>query len=265
MSLFRHQGGSLKHLAKRFMNNSTPRQLLDFTPRKYWNHSARRINSLMRENEFDYLEIGVAYGTTLQAVGARRKVAVDPNPLFDIDLLPSNVSLFKESSDNFFENLDKAEKFHVIFLDGLHESSQLMRDIVNSLRHLHADGWMLIDDVIPCDSISAIPNIDDSYQARGVMHSEGFPWHGDCFRVLPEIFSLDFLSSYLLIYPDNPQLLLRIRDRTSCDKFLDEISIGDIKTNDLDFSEVFSSENLRKMPLFIEELLFRELQLQRES
>lgn len=259
--LFREQGGSMIHLARRFINKSTTRQLLNSTPQKYWNHSARRINALMSTEEFDYLEIGVAYGTTFQAVKAGRKVAVDPNPLFDTTLLPINVSVIKKSSDDFFESLDKAEKFHMIFLDGLHESNQLWRDVINSLRHLHTGGWILIDDIIPCDSISAIPNIDESYMVRGVKHSEGFPWHGDCFRILPEIFSLGFLTSFLVIYPDNPQLLLRVGDKEACDRFLSQITLGEFETKNFSYSDVFASDSLRNMPLYIEELLYAELQL----
>lgn len=260
--LFREQGGSLKHLAKRVIKKSTARQLLNFTPQKHWNHSARRINGLMNKREFDYLEIGVAYGTTLQAVRARKKVAVDPNPLFDTKKLPINVSVYRGNSDDFFETLDKEDKFHFIFLDGLHESTQLMRDIINAIKHIHSDGWILIDDIIPSDSISAIANIDDSYLARGVTHREGFPWHGDCFRVLSEILSLDFLGASVIIYPDNPQLLLRIKNKAACDKYLDQITLNDVKVNDLDYSDVFSSEALKEMPLYIEELLIKELQSQ---
>jgi Methyltransferase domain len=258
---FKKQGGSFIYFLKRKMINVVPRQLLNETPARYWSHSARRINNLMAGRDFRYLEVGVAYGTTLQAINASSKVGVDPNPLFDLHRLPRDVTMYVEDSDQFFKSLEPQVKYDFVFLDGLHESRQLLRDIINSLKHLDLRGWLLIDDVIPSDSISAIPDLEISYSTRGVRADQGFPWHGDCFRILPWIFQLDFLDSYLIIYPDNPQLLVRVRDSDACKRFLDTFSIENFEYSRLEYQDFFSSENLSQMPLYIEELLIKELLL----
>lgn len=259
---FRENGGSLLYFIQRRLSNSLPRQLLNATPERYWNHSARRINAIRGCEDFDYLEIGVSYGTTLQAVKARTKTAVDPLPLFDCTRLPSNTIVFQKESDVFFQELPAGKKFDFIFLDGLHEASQLTRDVINALKHLRSDGWILIDDIVPSDSISAIPDIELSYSARGVNRSEGFPWHGNCFKILPWIYEMKFLLPFLIIYPDNPQLLLKVVDWNACNEFLETTPLNEVKIHELEFSDVFDSKSLREMPLYIEEILIKEIQFE---
>ncbi len=258
---FRRDGGSLVHLIQRkVFRRKLPRQILYKTQEKYWNHSARRINTLMRRADFSYLEVGVADGTTLQAIVAKLKVGVDPHPLFDITNLPSNLEFFKSDSDSYFKELNPDVKFDFIFLDGLHEASQLLRDFLNSLRHLSKSGWILIDDVIPRDSISAIPDIQESYAVRGVHASEGYPWHGDCFKILPALLGLEFIERFIVIYPDNPQLLVRVKDWAACGHFLMQSQAALFsELEKFDFESVFSGEQLRKLPLYLEELLLKEL------
>ena len=248
------------YLIQRKLSKSMQRQLLNSTPERYWNHSARRINAIMGREEFDYLEIGVSYGTTLQAVKARTKTAVDPLPLFDCERLPLNTVVFERESDVFFREISAEKKFDFIFLDGLHEANQLMRDVFNALKHLSSDGWILIDDIVPSDSISAIPDIELSYNTRGVLRSEGFPWHGDCFKVLPWIYEMKFLLPFLIIYPDNPQLLFKVVNWNACDRFLQTYDLNDLKSYEVNFVDVFASKSLREMPLYIEEILIKEIQ-----
>lgn len=257
---FRENGGSLPYLIRRKLSKSMHRQLLNSTQERYWNHSARRINGIMETEDFEYLEIGVSYGTTLQAVKARKKTAVDPLPLFDCARLPSTTTVFQTESDIFFRELPAEKKFDFIFLDGLHEATQLTRDVINAFKHLRSDGWILIDDVVPSDSISAIPDIELSYKTRGVNRSDGFPWHGDCFKILPWIYEMDFVLPFLIIYPDNPQLLLKVVDWNACDRFLQTTFINELKIHEMEFSDVFNSKCLREMPLYIEEILIKEIQ-----
>lgn len=260
---FKKEGGSIGHLIKRKVTRNTSRQLLNGTPRKFWNHSARRINSLMTGRYFDYLEVGVAYGSTLQAVNARTKVGVDPNPLFDTNHLPKNVTIFAQDSDSFFECLKPEIEYDFIFLDGLHEAGQLYRDFINSLSRLRPNGWILIDDVIPSDSISAISSIEKSYLTRGVLASEGYPWHGDCYRILPKVFQMEFLDSFLVVYPDNPQLLVRVNNVQNCKQFLANSKFETVDFGDFEYERVFSSNLFRQMPLHIEDLLIKQLLLER--
>ena len=259
ITLFRSESGSLSYAIRRKMSRGKiPRILLNRTNSKFFNHSARRVNQIMGTKNYSYLEIGVASGTTLQCISATEKVGVDPLPLFNIAKLPKDMSFYKMTSDDYFSLLEAEKKFDFIFLDGLHEFDQLLKDFIHSLKHINLGGWILIDDVVPSDSISALPNIETSYSARGVGMNEGYPWHGDCYKILPVIFeNFSNLEAFLIIYPDNPQLLVRInQDFTNVN--LDTTSLKKQFAN-IDYFEVFSRNAFQKFPIYVEEILFKEL------
>ena len=46
-------------------------------------------------------------------------------------------------------DLSPETEFDLIFLDGLHEESQVLRDIHNSLTHLAPGGWIVVPDCNP--------------------------------------------------------------------------------------------------------------------
>lgn len=171
------------------------------------NWSVRRISAVARQfpDLVSYLEVGVEQGLTFQNVTLPMRIGVDPKPRFRLDRLPSSVDFFVGTSDAFFAQLDPAENYDVIFLDGLHTYQQTYRDLINALRHCPR-GIVLIDDVVPCDEVSAIPDKEMSFAERGRRGLFGLPWHGDVFRMLlcladhhPE---LDWVT---IIEPDNPQ------------------------------------------------------------
>lgn len=258
--LFISESGSLRYeLLRKLSMGRKPRLLLNRSNSRYYNHSARRINRIMNQKEFTYLEIGVASGTTLQSINASKKHGVDPLPLINIEKLPSEVTFSKMSSDVYFSSLDKNVEFDFIFLDGLHEIKQLLRDFFNALNHITIGGWLLIDDIVPNDSISAVSSIDESYKIRGVKKKEGFPWHGDCFKLLQFVlFNFPQIDSFLIIYPDNPQLLLKINAKIDYKDFVNEAKIEKILNQK--YIEIFSSENLKKYPIYLEEILMIELE-----
>ena len=105
-----------------------PRLLLNRTNPRYFNHTARRINRIMFDKNYKYLEIGVADGTTLQSVSSRKKHGVDPFPLFNTSRLPQGITFDTATSNSYFDSLSKDIKYDFIFLDGLHESNQLFLD-----------------------------------------------------------------------------------------------------------------------------------------
>jgi len=102
------------------------------------------INFILDNNsDFDsYLEIGVRTGFTIKKVNASVKDGVD------IVHKCRQVN-FVMSSDRFFRVINDNVKYHVIFIDGFHVYEQAMRDIDNSLRHLHPDGYVVIHDCNP--------------------------------------------------------------------------------------------------------------------
>ncbi len=149
-------------------------------------HSTRRINELLADiPDSRYLEIGLDRGHTFEDVAAHERWGVDPHPRFSMLDLPSNVRLFVTTSDDFFELLDPAVVFDVVFIDGLHVYRQVYRDLLNAFSHAGPSGTALVDDVVPVDAISAIPDLDRSISERRRRGLKGTPWHGDVFRVVP--------------------------------------------------------------------------------
>jgi hypothetical protein len=151
-------------------------------PEGLW--SPRRLNVLIRDCHFrSYLEIGVFEAETFVNVIARRRCGVDPNPLFDAVLMPRGSSFAVSTSDDFFRNLRRSKRFNIAFLDGLHTFEQTYRDLINAFAHV-TNGVILIDDTVPSDEYSAIPDRVASYRARDAAGLAGRPWHGDVWRVV---------------------------------------------------------------------------------
>jgi hypothetical protein len=181
-------------------------------PDGHW--SPRRINTLVRELHLrSYLEIGVFEGETFVDVVARRRYGVDPSPLFDAVYLPRGAKFAVASSDDFFARIRHSKRFDIAFVDGLHTMEQTYRDVINVFAHLR-HGAVLIDDTVPIDEISAIPDQAESYRQRDAAGLEGRPWHGDVWRVVtlfdrhhPE------LEWRTIIDDGNPQTLVWRRRR----------------------------------------------------
>lgn len=152
--------------------------------RETW--SARRVNRLSTglTGVRSYLEVGVQGGLTLEGVKIAERVAVDPYPLFDLNQLPIGVQVHVQTSDEYFSDLPVGDRFDVVFLDGLHEWFQTYRDIINAMNHLAPGGVILVDDVIPCDEVSALPSLQESYRIREETGSPERRWHGDVYKAL---------------------------------------------------------------------------------
>ena len=87
----------------------------------------------------NYLEIGVEGGHCFTAVKCENKTGVDPDK-------SSKATVHKTSDDFFAEN---KEKFDIIFIDGLHHSDAVEKDIANSLECLSEGGTVLMHDCLP--------------------------------------------------------------------------------------------------------------------
>lgn len=88
-------------------------------------------------NDCRYLEIGCDNNICFKSIPVINKIGVDP-------ISGGNV---KETSDNFFK--DNKNKFDVIFIDGLHIYEQCRKDVINSLKVLEKNGFMLLHDMTP--------------------------------------------------------------------------------------------------------------------
>ena len=168
--------------------------------------TARRLNLLasLLPSCSTYLEVGVFRGTTLEATRVPFRVGVDPAPKFDTGLLPSGVVFFSGDSDSYFRGLERRVKFDLVYLDGLHEWKQTLRDLAHSLKHTQPYSLILLDDVRPLNALSSVPDMHTSLSAQrdeGVMTEE---WQGDVYKVLV----------YLQLYV--PGLRFAVLDESGC-------------------------------------------------
>lgn len=98
------------------------------------------INALIQKHGYKkYLEIGVRDGSCINAINCDVKVGVDPDK-------GSAATIF-ETSDEFFSK--NPYKFDIIFIDGLHHSDQVEKDIENSLNALAEGGTIVMHDCLP--------------------------------------------------------------------------------------------------------------------
>ena len=98
-------------------------------------HIINELISLKKYNSF--LEIGCDKNVNFSNVLISKKIGVDPN----------SGGTHKMTSDDFFR--DNKEKFDLIFIDGLHETNQVDRDIENSLKFINKGGTILLHDCLP--------------------------------------------------------------------------------------------------------------------
>ncbi len=157
------------------------------------------VQSLLNlyERDTSYLEIGVSRGKTFHKVIASRKVAVDPKFRFDVDakraLFP-NSTYRQVTSDAYFGTLPPAERFDVIYLDGLHVAEQTLRDLMAAIAHLAPDGAIVIDDIFPSSFVAALPDASDFERMRAHLAVADLSWMGDIYKLV--FFIETFMQSW---------------------------------------------------------------------
>jgi hypothetical protein len=127
------------------------------------------INYLIdKYNLVNYLEIGIFHGENIREVKASHKDGVDPGAE---GVVVPEVN-YPMTSDGFFELIKGHDdiKYDIIFIDGLHHSDQVAKDIANSLNHLVENGFIVMHD---CNPIS--------YEAQKVPR-ETVAWNGDTWK-----------------------------------------------------------------------------------
>lgn len=183
--------------------------------------SARRLRRLGTELGLGtYLEVGVARGQTFLNVDVPNRTGVDPSFGFDLEAVTNPTTiLVQERSDDYFRSLDPSQMFDLVFLDGLHTFEQTYRDFCSVLAHAHRQTVILVDDTLPSDPWSALPDLDRSIRLRRQAKVPGSPWHGDVYKVVAAIHSFHPAWEYrTIVGSGNPQTLVwrgtRDPDRT---------------------------------------------------
>jgi len=123
------------------------------------------INYLIEKYGYkSYLEIGVGNGANFRQIKCEEKHSVDP----------AYAATFKMTSDAFFKKLDPQIMYDIVFIDGCHTKRAVVKDIDNSLKHLNADGIILIHDVNPTSARLAKKRPKESFSV----------WFGDVFKAI---------------------------------------------------------------------------------
>ena len=157
------------------------------------NQKKEIINHLIKTNNFTkYLEIGVYIPSdNFDLINVTTKHSVDPCVEFETD----NVD-YKYTSDDFFSYLENEKlelpsdyKWDVIFIDGLHISTQVDRDFNNAFNHLSENGFILIHDANP----PTLWHAREDYLVDGIRTS----WNGTVWKA---IYKLNALRSDLVVH-----------------------------------------------------------------
>jgi hypothetical protein len=109
-----------------------------------------------------YLEIGMGPGKNFAGITCDHKVCVDPTPTVPVT--------FSLTSDAFFEQ--NKDTYDVIFIDGLHWSEQVYKDIINSLNVLNDGGYIICHDMNP----------HSEFIQRYPQPKAESEWTGDCWK-----------------------------------------------------------------------------------
>ena len=100
------------------------------------------INYLIEIKKYTrFLEIGVRGGSL-------NKIKCEHIDGVDITYRGNNYVM---SSDEFFETIPADQMYDIIYVDGCHEKTQVLKDIENSLKHLNDGGTILCHDINPPD------------------------------------------------------------------------------------------------------------------
>ncbi len=127
-----------------------------------------------------YFEIGTESGASLDLARCL-SVAVDPAFGIEADVMGAKPGLILQqtTSDDFFASglLEQLGlKIDLAFLDGMHLFEFLLRDFINTERHMSPDGTVLMHDCVPFSAAGARREWD---------RRETRSWTGDVWKLLP--------------------------------------------------------------------------------
>lgn len=135
------------------------------------------INYLIEQQGYvNYLEIGVNDAMCIRQIIAEHKDGVDPYPGSEVGGGHFPEINYPISSDDFFELIKGHDiKYDIIFIDGLHESDQVDKDLQNALNHLQPNGTIVMHDCNPPE-----------YEIQLVPRQTGI-WNGDVWKSIVKL------------------------------------------------------------------------------
>jgi len=157
-----------------------------------------------------YLEIGVAKGETFLHVDVPERTGVDPRFQVDVSTATGeNTTYVEMTSDAYFSQLPRDVLFDLVFVDGFHTFEQTYRDLCNVLDHTSARSVILIDDTLPVDVYSAMPDQAKALANRARTGDDSRAWHGDVYKVVYALHDYHMTLDYRTILGSgNPQTVV---------------------------------------------------------
>lgn len=195
----------------------------------------KRVHEYLRPTT--YVEIGVCEGVSLALADAKTMaVGIDPNPRIR-NVINCVSKIYPMTSDRFFAELDLVKELDsrrpaLVFIDGLHQFEQVLKDFDNVERFSDAATVVLIHDCLPLDRRLA------SREPRTNL------WCGDVWKVVPALREVrpDLRISVIPAQPSGIALITNL-DRTSTtlrDRF-DEI-VARYRDAELDYATLDRSD-----------------------
>ena len=181
-----------------------------------WHKHSHRfdiINNIIKHKKYNsYLEIGCQADVSFKKILAPDKIGVDP----------MDGGTHRMTSDDFFKTNQKT--FDIIFIDGLHEYSQVLRDIKNSVNILNKGGIILVHDCL---------HAKIWHQTIPQTHSS---WNGDEWKAIVECRTLKNIDTYTCIADQGLGVIINTENK----KLLED-EIKDFKK--LTFKDYYQNHN----------------------
>lgn len=146
---------------------------------------ANLIQTLINRFHYDsYLEIGCGSDATFNVIYCDHKTGVDP-------VSGGNVRM---TSDDYFASLSPCVRFSIVFIDGLHEYHQVLRDILGSLSHLEDGGVVIIHDCLPVTEDNQLPvnEFTEKFGERPPGVNPSRQWNGDVWKAIAKLKTWQF-------------------------------------------------------------------------
>lgn len=177
-------GEGRRKIAEHFQHAAYPRGFKWHWKGTHHNRIAL-VNYVLRKLPMDcaYLEVGCGSNDLFDALPVSDKIGVDP----------VKGGTVRMTSDDFFATNTK--QFDFVWIDGLHEYTQVHRDVVNSLACLKPGGWIALHDLMPV-------NWKQEHMPR-----MNLGWTGDVWKVAVEIAATRGLHFKLILIDHGVGLL----------------------------------------------------------
>lgn len=175
-----------------------------------------------------YLEIGLGnpYDNYIN-VRCAYKECVDPikeeryTKFYNID----NILTYRMTSDEFFATNKK--KYDLIFIDGLHIGSQVVKDIINSYSALNDGGYIILHDCLP---LKEEHQLDDSKLSLTKYNC----WNGSVWRAIINLYRADI--NYNTVDTDQGCCIIKYNGSKDFSNYIE---------TSLSYNEAFSNTNVR--------------------